>query len=210
MDFEESLRTQDEPGILRSREYFNTLIAEQVEKGISPSRIILGGFSQGGAVSVFSALTNKEKLGGVFGLSCYLVLSDRIKNYIPENWPNRKTPFFLAHGVDDEIVHYEFGDKSAKMLKEMGLEDVTFNSYEYVLPAVLALLLRGADDAVTSATRLIRLRSKTSNASWRRRFPRRVTVSGMLGYDLTAVAMGPARHERIAWFSGYSFWYSLY
>lgn len=133
MDFEETLRTQDEPGILRSREYFNTLVKEQVEKGIKPSRIVLGGFSQGGAMSVFSAVTSKEKLGGVFGLSCYLLLSDRIKNHIPENFPNKRTPFFLAHGLEDEIVTYEFGDMSSKLLKELGAEDVSFNSYEYVL-----------------------------------------------------------------------------
>lgn len=132
MDFEEALRSQDEPGILRSREYFDTLIKEQVEKGIKPSRIVLGGFSQGGAMSVFSAVTSKEKLGGVFGLSCYLLLSDRIKNFLPENWPNKKVPFFLAHGLDDEVVPFEYGDNSAKMLKDLGLEDVSFNSYEYV------------------------------------------------------------------------------
>lgn len=132
MDFEESLRTQDEAGILRSRDYFNTLIKEQNDKGIKSSRIVLGGFSQGGAMSVFTGLTNKEKLGGVFGLSCYLLLSDRVKNYTPEDCPNKKTPFFLAHGEDDDIVQYQFGERSAKMLKELGLENVEFNSYSYV------------------------------------------------------------------------------
>lgn len=129
MDFEESLRNQDEPGILRSRDYFNTLIKEQIDQGISPSRIVLGGFSQGGAIALFSGITNKEKLGGVFGLSCYLLLSDRIKNYTPENWPNKKTPFFMGHGLDDEVVKYDFGKMSSKALTDMGLEDVSFNSY---------------------------------------------------------------------------------
>ncbi|KAE8359211.1 Phospholipase/carboxylesterase/thioesterase [Aspergillus caelatus] len=129
LDFEEAIRSQDEPGILRSREYFNTLIKEQIDQGISPSRIVLGGFSQGGAMSVFTGVTNKEKLGGVFGLSCYLLLSDRIKNQIPEDWPNKKTPFFLAHGTDDDIVKYEFGKTSSKLLQELGLENVQFNSY---------------------------------------------------------------------------------
>jgi len=134
LDFEESIRTQDEPGILRSREYFNTLIKEQIDNGIKPSRIVLGGFSQGGAMSVFSGITNKEKLGGVFGLSCYLLLSDRIKNFMPEDWPNKKTPFFLAHGLDDDIVPHSFGEMSAKAMKELGLEDVSFRSYPSVFP----------------------------------------------------------------------------
>ncbi|CAI7581482.1 unnamed protein product [Penicillium bialowiezense] len=130
LDFEENVRTQDEPGILRSREYFDKLIKEEMDKGIKASRIILGGFSQGGAMSVFTGLTSKEKLGGVFGLSCYLLLSDRIKNYLPEEWANKKTPFFLAHGEDDEVVRFTYGQKSADLVKELGLEDVTFNKYD--------------------------------------------------------------------------------
>ncbi|KAJ5542593.1 hypothetical protein N7461_008596 [Penicillium sp. DV-2018c] len=129
LDFEESLRSQDEAGILRSRDYFNTLIKEEMDKGIKASRIILGGFSQGGAMSIFTGVTCKEKLGGVFGLSSYLLLSDRIKNYLPEEWVNKKTPFFLGHGLEDEVVKFEFGKKSAEMLKTLGLEDVSFHQY---------------------------------------------------------------------------------
>lgn len=80
---------------------------------------------------MFSGITGQEKLGGVFGLSCYMLLSDRIKNYIPAEFPNKKTPFFLAHGLDDDIVPHEFGKLSAAMGKELGLEDVTFKSYKY-------------------------------------------------------------------------------
>lgn len=129
LDFEEAIRTQDEAGILKSRDYFNTIIKEQMDKGIKSSRIVLGGFSQGGAMSVFSGVTNKEKLGGVFGLSCYMLLSDRIKNYTPENWPNKDTPFFLGHGDEDEVVPHAFGQRSAKMLKDLGVENVEFNTY---------------------------------------------------------------------------------
>ena len=100
-----------------------------MDKGIKPSRIVLGGFSQGGAMSVFTGITGKEKLGGVFGLSCYLLLSDRIKSFTPEDWPNKKTPFFMGHGLDDEVVKYDFGKMSSKALTDMGLEDVSFNSY---------------------------------------------------------------------------------
>lgn len=80
-------------------------------------------------MSVFSGITNNDKLGGIFGLSCYLLLSDRIKNYIPDNWPNKKTPIFLAHGLDDEVVPHSFGELSSKVMKEMGLEDIRFRSY---------------------------------------------------------------------------------
>ncbi|KAI2787208.1 Acyl-protein thioesterase 1 [Penicillium oxalicum] len=129
LDFQKNARSQDEPGILRSREYFNSLIKQEMDKGIKPSRIVLGGFSQGGAMSVFTGVTGTEKIGGVFGLSCYLLLSDRIKTFVPENWPNKNTPFFLAHGEDDEVVNFAYGERSAEMLKEIGLEDVSFNKY---------------------------------------------------------------------------------
>ncbi|KAL4977932.1 acyl-protein thioesterase 1 [Aspergillus desertorum] len=132
LDFQEAIKNQDEAGILKSRDYFNSLIKEQIDQGIKPSRIVLGGFSQGGAMSLFSGITGQEKLGGVFGLSCYMLLSDRIKNYIPEDFPNKKTPFFLAHGTEDDVVPHEFGKRSAEMAKELGLEDVTFNSYKYL------------------------------------------------------------------------------
>ncbi|KAJ5213914.1 hypothetical protein N7449_001083 [Penicillium cf. viridicatum] len=130
LDFEEALRTQDERGIVRSREYFNTLIEQEMKKNIKASRIILGGFSQGAAISLFTGITNKEKLGGVFGLSSYLPLSDRIKNYMPEEWANKKTPFFLAHGLEDNVVPFAFGKGSFAKLKELGLENVSFNQYE--------------------------------------------------------------------------------
>ncbi|KAJ5110068.1 Phospholipase/carboxylesterase [Penicillium argentinense] len=123
------LRSQDEPGILRSREYFNSLVKAEMDSGIQSSRIVLGGFSQGGAMSVFTGLTSDKKLGGVFGLSCYLLLSEQIKKFIPEQWANKDTPFFLAHGDQDDIVKHVFGSKSAEKLKELGVTDVEFNTY---------------------------------------------------------------------------------
>lgn len=131
VQYEEFARYQDEPGILRSRDYFTSLIKDEINKGIKPSRIVLGGFSQGGAMSVFTGLTGSQKLGGVFGLSCYLLLSDRIRNYIPKDWPNKDTPFFLAHGEEDDVVLFEFGKKTAEALREMGV-NVSFHSYPYV------------------------------------------------------------------------------
>lgn len=162
-----------------------------MDKGIKASRIILGGFSQGGAMSVFTGLTSPEKLGGVFGLSCYLLLSDRIKNYLPEEWANNKTPFFLGHGLDDEVVPFQFGKKSADVLKELGVEDVSFNPYGYVssgfcLGCFANLIL------VVLVTRLILRRSMTWRSSLRSIFPLRL-MAMLLVYDLInqGPGMGP-------------------
>ncbi|OXV10922.1 hypothetical protein Egran_01319 [Elaphomyces granulatus] len=125
---EEFLRTQDEPGILGSRDYFNSIIKEEVDKGVKPSRIVLGGFSQGGAMALFTGITNTQKIGGIFGLSCYLPLSDRIKDFIPEDCPNKQTPIFMGHGTADVILQCDFGKKSADYLKELG-HDVKFRTY---------------------------------------------------------------------------------
>lgn len=153
-----------------------------MDKGIKASRIIIGGFSQGGAMSVFSGLTSKEKLGGVFGLSCYLLLSDRIKNYLPEEWANKKTPFFLAHGEDDEVVPLAFGQKSADLVKEIGLENVSFNKYPYVTLRCLAVGLDGflICFAVISATPPIPRRLTIWRSSWRSL----LLITLLLAYDL--------------------------
>ena len=122
MEFEELQRNQDERGILKSRDYFNSLIKEEVDKGIDPSRIVLGGFSQGGAMSLFTGITSTRKLGGVFGMSSYLLLSGKLKEFYPEGeLPNQDTPFFIAHGEVDDVVKFEFGDLTQKRLKSLGM-----------------------------------------------------------------------------------------
>jgi predicted esterase len=122
--------------VLRSRDYINNLIKAEIEKGISPARIVLGGFSQGGAISLFTGITNAQKLAGVFGLSCYLLLSDKLKQLSPEGeLSNQHTPIFIAHGTDDDVVKFEFGQKSVKRLKDLGF-DVEFHGYPYVASSI--------------------------------------------------------------------------
>ncbi|OAT13374.1 acyl-protein thioesterase 1 [Blastomyces gilchristii SLH14081] len=125
---EEFSKAQDERGILKSRDYFNSLIKAEMDKGISPSRIVLGGFSQGGAMSLFTGITQKEKLGGIFGLSCYLPLGEKISTFMPDGFPNKQTPVFMAHGDADSTVLFEWGQRSADSLKALGMS-VDFNKY---------------------------------------------------------------------------------
>jgi hypothetical protein len=79
-------------------------------------------------------LTMKEKLGGVFGLSCYLVLGNKIKDFVAEGGnKNKDTPFFMGHGDADETVKYQWGFKTAQLLKEeLGIKNVDFRTYKYV------------------------------------------------------------------------------
>nr|XP_051688494.1 acyl-protein thioesterase 1 isoform X5 [Oryctolagus cuniculus] len=65
---------EDEPGIKQAAENVKALIDQEVKNGIPSNRIILGGFSQGGALSLYTALTTQQKLAGVTALSCWLPL----------------------------------------------------------------------------------------------------------------------------------------
>lgn len=58
----------------------NALISEEVDAGLPSSRIVLGGFSQGGAMSLLTGLTSERKLGGVVCLSGWLPLRHKVKS----------------------------------------------------------------------------------------------------------------------------------
>ena len=74
---------------MKSQTYLHSLIAAEIEKGIPSERIVLGGFSQGGAMSILSGVTCPTRLGGIFGLSCYLLLQGKVKEMVPKDNPNK-------------------------------------------------------------------------------------------------------------------------
>ncbi|KAI1398842.1 Phospholipase/carboxylesterase [Hypoxylon fuscum] len=122
-------KEQDERGILQSREYFNGLIeAEIKDHKIPASRIVLGGFSQGGAISLFTGLTAKHKLAGIVALSSYLPLDSKFGDFVQENDNNRRTPILMCHGDQDQVVPYGLGKMSYEMIKSQGF-DVTMKTY---------------------------------------------------------------------------------
>lgn len=124
-------RSEDRPGILKSRDYINDIISkESASSSIPSSRIILGGFSQGGAMSLFTGLTTTTKLGGVFGLSSYLLLQPNINEFTAEaKGANLKTPFLMGHGDSDPLVKYDWGQTTANKIREMGYQ-LDFKTYE--------------------------------------------------------------------------------
>ncbi|KAK5953701.1 hypothetical protein OHC33_004970 [Knufia fluminis] len=121
----------DEPGIIKSRNYLTGLVDAEINEHKIPSeKIIIGGFSQGGAVSLFTGLTIKQKLAGIFGLSCYLVLHDKVPDFVKEaNKINQETPFFIGHGDADQVVQYPWGVETARIIeKDLG-HKVEFKTY---------------------------------------------------------------------------------
>jgi predicted esterase len=125
-------QAHDEPGILRSYNTITKLITDEIAAGIPSSRIVLGGFSQGGALSLFTGVTTPHKLAGVFGLSSYLLMGDKIKELAAEaKGINKETPIFMGHGDADALVKYEWGMKTAEFLRtELGHTKVDFRTYK--------------------------------------------------------------------------------
>ncbi len=79
-------------------------------------------------MSLFSGVTYPSQLGGIFGLSCYLLLHSKIKDFIPEDNPNKDTPIFMGHGARDPLVLPKWGQMTAQILGEMGWK-VIFKMY---------------------------------------------------------------------------------
>ncbi|PNY25095.1 Acyl-protein thioesterase 1 [Tolypocladium capitatum] len=124
------LRPQDEdtPGVLQSRAYLYSLIQDEISAGIPADRIVLGGFSQGGAMSIFAGLTAPFKIAGIVGLSSWLLLNKTFKEHVPEGDVNKATPILMGHGDRDPLVGYELAQASEKALKNMGY-NVTMKTY---------------------------------------------------------------------------------
>ncbi|RDW63568.1 hypothetical protein BP6252_11113 [Coleophoma cylindrospora] len=111
---------EDQAGILKSRDYFHQLIQAEIDAGIPSSSIFLGGFSQGGAMSLFSGITAPTKLGGIFGLSCFLPLHSKLEDFLPAESANQATPIFMGHGDSDPMVRLDWAQSSAEILEKAG------------------------------------------------------------------------------------------
>src|SRR3989441_5458293 len=93
---------QDEAGIRESARNVCALAARERERGIAADRIVLAGFSQGGAIALFAGLRSPERLAGILALSTYLPLAERLD---AEAHPaNAAVPIFIAHGTFDPVV----------------------------------------------------------------------------------------------------------
>jgi lysophospholipase II len=123
----------DEPcdGIEESRQQLLAAVeAELNECKIDASRVIVGGFSQGGALALFTAYQSNLKLGGVVGLSTYLPRpNDVVANLTDEA---KDTPLFMGHGDRDPLVLPAYGRQSFEMLRKSGVHNAEMKSYRGV------------------------------------------------------------------------------
>jgi phospholipase/carboxylesterase len=93
---------EDEAGVRASQRLLESLISREKGRGIAPAKIVLAGFSQGGAIVLHTALRHPERLAGILALSTYLPLAHTLAN---EASPaNANLPIFMAHGRFDDII----------------------------------------------------------------------------------------------------------
>lgn len=113
-------RDQDMAGIRASVQAVDGLLDEQVVDGIAPDKIVLAGFSQGGAIALRCGLARSEPLAGLIGLSTYLVEADGLAEWVGDKAGTM--PLFLGHGSQDPIVPVGLGEASARRLRSAGFE----------------------------------------------------------------------------------------
>lgn len=135
VDLHEGAR-QDKDGILQSVKEILELVAEEEKRGIPRDKIVIGGFSQGGAIALSTGLLFKSiqnlpedspNFAGIMALGTYLP----IKDFFDANAPliPTKTPIYMCHGTSDQVVSYRWGQRSQEHLKkEIGCTDLKFES----------------------------------------------------------------------------------
>lgn len=132
---------EDAEGIKASAEYLNSLIEKEIAEGIPADRIVLGGFSQGGAMSIYTGLTTKWKLAGIVSLSGWLLLSKTFREVLAAGpKANENTPILMCQGASDELVRPQLSQLSYQMLNTVGL-NVTHKEYRYVALFILFVAL---------------------------------------------------------------------
>ena len=108
----------DEAGIVESSAILTRLCDEQLALGIAAERIIVAGFSQGGAIALYAGLRYGHTLGGIMALSTYLPMQQSLQQEAAA--ANRDTPIFMAHGLHDDVVATQFGLQTRSLLQQLG------------------------------------------------------------------------------------------
>lgn len=106
---------EDEAGIIASQKYINSLIQNEIKRGIPSERIVLAGFSQGGAIALHTAIRYPQKLGGILALSTYLPLKTKLA--AEANPANADIPIFMAHGIFDDVISLDMCKVSLNALQ---------------------------------------------------------------------------------------------
>lgn len=118
---------QDEVGINSMQDTINSMIEAEIARGIPAQRILLAGFSQGGAMALHTATRFDQPLAGVLALSTYLPLKNQLKE--KQHPANKHLPIWMAHGRHDSVITLATAQSSKQTLEAAGYE-VEWHEYE--------------------------------------------------------------------------------
>jgi phospholipase/carboxylesterase len=136
----------DAAGIGESSATLEALIEREGQRGVPPERVVLAGFSQGGAIAINTVLRAKQKLAGLMALSSWLALPDALQGDAIET----SIPVFMAHGQFDPMIPMQYGRSSADALVEAGF-DLEWHDY----PMAHAVCAQEVDDIRTWLLRVL-------------------------------------------------------
>ncbi len=117
---------QDEAGIRHSAAGIRALVDHEIERGIPAAKIVVAGFSQGGAMALHVGLRYPEKLAGIMALSAYLLFPERL--HAECSGENSATPVFIGHGTQDPMVPFTLGQATQAELQQ-GQWPLEWHSY---------------------------------------------------------------------------------
>jgi phospholipase/carboxylesterase len=123
------VRREDEAGVRQSARQIEALLERERQRGVAPRRLVLAGFSQGGAMALHVGLRYPERLAGVMALSSYLPLADTLA---AEAAPaNRDVPIFWAHGVHDPMIPLAMAELGRQQVAALGY---AIEWHQYAIP----------------------------------------------------------------------------
>jgi phospholipase/carboxylesterase len=108
----------DLAGVRQSAAALAALVDRECERGAASERIVLAGFSQGGAIALYAGLRCGRRLAGIMALSTYLIGAEALAAEASAG--NRGLPIFMAHGTADPIVRFDWGEASRRALEAHG------------------------------------------------------------------------------------------
>ena len=122
-------RAEDADGIRQSEQLLLALIAREMANGIPAERILLAGFSQGGAMVLHTGVRYSQPFAGILALSCYLPLAESLARERCE--ASCAVPIMMAHGVYDPLIPLALAEQSRARLQQLGY---TVDWHTYPMP----------------------------------------------------------------------------
>ena len=113
-----AIRREDEAGVRASQALVEALIARERKRGTAPERLVIAGFSQGGAIALQTGLRHAERIAGIMALSTYLPIADKFA--AEAGRANSSVPIFKAHGSHDPVIPLARAEQSRDLLQSLG------------------------------------------------------------------------------------------